>query len=204
MAAAPRAGPGGGVPGGALEFAAVTPERWPDLARLFEGRGGPKHCWCMVWRELPSALRGDPAAKREALRDRVARGVPVGILAYAGGEPVAWCSVAPRETYRELGGGAYPPGAKVWAVACFFARRELRGRGLGARLLSAACAEAARAGADAIEGYPVDPDSPSYRFMGLFPVFLAAGFEEIGRAGSRRRVVRRWLRGGPPPDAAPA
>ena len=90
----------------ALEFAPVTADRWPDLARLFERRGGPKYCWCMVWRELPS------------------------------GQPTV------------------------------------------------------------IEGYPVDPDSPSYRFMGVRSVFLAAGFEEIGRVGKRRHAMRRWLRPG--------
>ena len=180
----------------ALEFAPVTADRWPDLAQLFERRGGPKYCWCMVWRELPSGQRGEPGAKRAALEDRVARGVPVGILAYADGEPVAWCSVVPRETYRELGGADYPQDASVWAVVCFFANRELRGSGISARLLDAACEEAARAGADVIEGYPVDPDSPSYRFMGTRPVFRAAGFEEIGRVGKRRHAMRRWLRPG--------
>ena len=177
-----------------LEFAAVTPERWPNLARLFERRGGPKHCWCAVWRELSSAQRRSPATERAALEDRVHRGVPVGLLAYADGEPVAWCSVAPRDTYRELGGDAYPPGTSVWAIVCFFSNRELRGRGITARLLDAACTEAAAAGADVIEGYPVDPDSPSYRFMGFRSTFLAAGFTETGTAGSRRHVMRRQLR----------
>ena len=121
-------------------------------------------------------------------------GTPVGILAYVEGEPVAWCSVAPRETYRRLGGGDYEPGTNVWAVVCFFARRDQRGRGIAARLLDAACAEASAAGADVIEGYPVDPDSPSYQFMGRRPTFLAAGFEDIGRVGRRRHAMRRWLR----------
>ena len=71
-----------------------------------------------------------------------------------------------------------------------------RGSGISARLLDAACEEAARAGADVIEGYPVDPDSPSYRFMGTRPVFRAAGFEEIGRVGKRRHAMRRRLRAG--------
>ena len=47
-----------------------------------------------------------------------------------------------------------------------------------------------------IEGYPVAPDSPSYRFMGARPVFRAAGFEEIGRVGKRRHAMRRWRRPG--------
>ena len=47
-----------------------------------------------------------------------------------------------------------------------------------------------------IEVYPVDPDSPSYRFMGTRPVFLAAGFEETGSVGKRRHAMRRWLRPG--------
>jgi hypothetical protein len=28
----------------------VDARRWPDFERLFESRGGPKACWCMVWR----------------------------------------------------------------------------------------------------------------------------------------------------------
>ena len=174
-----------------LEFAPVTPERRPDLARRFERRGGPKHCWCTVWRDLAGEERRSPATKRAALERRVGAGVPAGLLAYADGEPVAWCSLAPRDSYRELGGAAYPPGTNVWAIVCFFANRELHGRGIAARLLDATCAEAAAAGADVIEGYPVDPDSPSYRFMGFRSTFLAAGFEEIGRAGTRRHVMRR-------------
>ena len=57
------------------------------------------------------------------------------------------------------------------------------------------------AGADAIEGYPVDPESPSYRFMGRRPMFLAAGFEDLGPAGKRRHAMRRWLREPPAADA---
>lgn len=41
-----------------------------------------------------------------------------------------------------------------------------------------------------IEFHPVDPDSPSYRFVGFVRFFEAAGFREVGRAGSRRHVMR--------------
>lgn len=176
-----------------LEFAAVTPERWSDLARLFEGRGGPSYCWCMVWREMPSDERGDNDAKRAALECRISAGEPVGVLAYEAGAPVAWCSVAPRETFRPLGGEAYDDNAAVWAIVCFFAVRSLRGTGISRRLIEAACDVASEAGATVIKAYPVDPDSPSYGFMGRVPTFLDAGFEELGMAGTRRHVMRKWL-----------
>ena len=101
-----------GEPAVALEFREVTPERWPDLARLFEARGGPHYCWCMAWRPRG---RGGTESKPDALRRVVERGTPVGLLAYEEGEPVAWCSIAPRESYRELGGPAEPAGVAVWS-----------------------------------------------------------------------------------------
>ncbi len=177
-------------PDPALAFRAVTADRWSDLRRLFEARGGPSYCWCMAWR--PGG-RGSNAAKRDALRRIVEKGPPVGLLAYEEGEPVAWCSIAPRESYRALGGCAEPEAVSVWSVVCFFAVRRLRGRGITARLLKAAMALAREHGADVIEGYAVDPDSPSYRFMGLRPAFLEAGFTEVGRAGRRRHVMRLKL-----------
>jgi hypothetical protein len=61
------------------------------------------------------------------------------------------------------------------------------------QLLAAAIAHAKAKGASIVEAYPVDPDSPSYRFMGFVPTFREAGFEEVGRAGTRRHVVRLAL-----------
>lgn len=48
-------------------------------------------------------------------------------------------------------------------------------------------------GASILEAYPVDPASPSYRFMGFIGAFAAAGFEEVEMAGSRRHVMRLTL-----------
>jgi GNAT superfamily N-acetyltransferase len=83
---------------------------------------------------------------------------------------------------------------EVWSLACFFIRRELRGKGLTKRIIEAAVQHAAKRGAKVVEAYPVEPGSPSYRFMGYLSTFSAAGFHEVGRAGTRRRVMRRELR----------
>jgi len=48
-------------------------------------------------------------------------------------------------------------------------------------------------GATVVEAYPVDPGSPSYRFMGFVDAFAEAGFQEVGTAGLRRHVMRLGL-----------
>ena len=179
-----------------MAFHEVTPGRWPDLERLFEARGGPKYCWCMAWRSMDksSDLTGN-AAKKAALESRVIGGVPVGILGYLDDEPAAWCSIAPRDTYRKLSGIDGPTGeaGSVWSLVCFFVPRPMRGKGLTRKIITAAVEHARAKGATIVEAYPVDPDSPSYRFMGLVPSFQAAGFEEVGTAGTRRHVMRLRL-----------
>jgi len=79
-------------------------------------------------------------------------------------------------------------------LACFFIRRDLRGQGLTKQIIEAAVQHAEKRGATVIEAYPVDPSSPSYRFMGYVQTFVSAGFYEVGRAGTRRHVLRRELR----------
>jgi GNAT superfamily N-acetyltransferase len=177
-----------------LVFREVDRTRLNDLVALFESRGGPKNCWCMVWRATPTgAKRTDGASRKAAFTRRVWRGVPVGILGYLEGKPIAWCSIAPRPTYRHLGGAPEQEGEKVWSLVCFYVIREYRGLGMTARLIDAAVAHARTRGATAMEAYPVDPDSPSYRFMGFVEAFKKAGFVEVGRAGTRRHVMRLEL-----------
>ena len=81
----------------------------------------------------------------------------------------------------------------VWSIVCFFVPRRLRGKGMTRRLIEAAVDHARENGATVVEAYPVDPTSPSYRFMGLVGTFEAMGFREVGRAGIRRHVMRLSL-----------
>ena len=41
-------------------------------------------------------------SRAAALEHLVCGGTPIGVLAYSKGEPVGWCSIAPREIYRAL------------------------------------------------------------------------------------------------------
>jgi GNAT superfamily N-acetyltransferase len=178
-----------------LHFRNVDAACWADFARLFEERGGPKSCWCMVWRASSAEAKcKDGSNRRVQIKSRVDGGIPIGLIGYMGEQPVAWCSIAPRETYRPLGGLAADLATeRIWSLACLFIKRDHRGKGLTAELITAAVAHAKAHKATILEAYPVDADSPSYRFMGFVDAFASAGFQEVGRAGQRRHVMRLIL-----------
>ena len=175
---------------GRMIFREVTPDNWPDFEHLFECRGGPKACWCMVWRATPfEAKQPNGLARKAAMKARIMTGSTVGLLGYLDDEPVAWCSVAPRSTYRRLVDDDEPDEG-IWSIACYFVVRRLRGQGVTRRIIAAAVDFAKNRGARTVEAYPVDPGSPSYRFMGFLSSFETAGFREVGRAGTRRHVFQ--------------
>lgn len=181
------------------EFHPLTVERLADLARFTERRGSAgngrfAYCSCMRWRLASGRFRSStPAERQESLRQLVQDGVPVGILGYLAGEPVGWCSVAPRSTYAALERHRGLPRldqAPVWAVVCFFVNRRARGHGLTLGLLSAAVDYALSGGATVVEGYPVGPGGGLYRYMGSPSIFRLAGFRDVTPSGQARRVVR--------------
>ena len=175
-----------------LRFKPVDTDTWADFDTLFSARGAPSYCWCMAWR----ANHQDPkvatkAGRKAAMKKLVKDGLPVGLLGYLDGEPVAWCSIAPFDTHRKLRQVADgEETARIWSVTCFFVRRDLRGQGLTKQLLAAAVKLARKHKAKVVEGYGVKPDSPSYRYMGFVPMFEEAGFEQAGKEGTRRHVMR--------------
>lgn len=173
----------------------MTKARWPDFEALFETPGAPKYCWCMAWRATPEEVKAAPRGsdRKPLMRARVAEGTMVGLVGYLDGEAVAWVSIAPRDTYRDLGGPEAEKGEKIWSLACMYLHKTLRGEGHGLELIKAATAYAKKRGGTVLEAYPVDPKSPSYRFMGFVPAFERLGFKEIGKAGSRRHVMRLAL-----------
>ncbi|MEM3726025.1 MAG: hypothetical protein QXK98_04075 [Candidatus Bathyarchaeia archaeon] len=86
-----------------LEFHPLTTARWADLEKLFGKNGACGGCWCMWWKlKRSDFLRQRGEGNRRALKSIVDSGVVPGILAYADGEPVGWCAVAPREAYPTL------------------------------------------------------------------------------------------------------
>jgi len=185
-----------------LVFRPLTPERWKDLEALFGRAGACAGCWCMWWRLSRSRwTQGKGAGNRRTLRKIVLSGESPGILAYAGGVPVGWCALAPREAYPALERSRILKRVDerpVWSITCFYVARAHRRSGLTTRLLEAAVAHARRRGARLVEGYPVDPRSKLtpdlFAFTGLASAFRKAGFTEVARRSATRPIMRRELR----------
>jgi GNAT superfamily N-acetyltransferase len=175
-------------------FHPVTQERLPDLARFSERHGKFRYCSCMRWRMTSADFKRSTKESRvAALEDLVRHGTPVGVLAYQDGEPVGWCSIAPRETHAALERYRALPrvdDAPVWSVACFFVDHHARRTGLTLGLLNAAVAYARSQGAQVVEGYPVEPGPHLYTYMGSPATFQQAGFRDVARSEQGRRIMR--------------
>jgi GNAT superfamily N-acetyltransferase len=124
-----------------------------------------------------------------------------GLVAYLDGEPVGWCAVEPRSTYRRLlrdtrvpwdGRNEDKTDDSVWAVTCFVTKRGVRKRGVASALARATVDFARERGARAIEAYPMT--TTDALLVELHPgtqrMFADAGFLEVSRPSVRRVVMR--------------
>ena len=185
----------------ALEFHPVTPERWQDLETLFGKNGAYSGCWCTWWRISRSEFGKQVGqGNRETLKAIVDSGEVPGLLAYGGNQPLAWCSVAPREAFPSLERSRTLKridDEPVWSIVCFFVARPYRHQGLMVKLLRAAIAYAKEHDAKIVEGYPVEPGQtnipPVSSFTGIISAFKEVGFVEVLRRSERRPIMRYFI-----------
>jgi len=81
----------------------------------------------------------------------------------------------------------------VWSISCFCVRRSYRRQRAMTHLVFAALKAAKRAGAAALEAYPIDtdvPNSTSNTFAGTVATFARAGFKEVARRAPARPIMR--------------
>lgn len=193
-----------------MDVRPLTPERFADLAALFQEGGDPKWCWCVYFRFRGRDWTNSTAAENRAalvdLTDRSRdRDIAPGLVAYLDGRAVGWVSLAPREDYERLKYSkvlAPIDDAPVWSIVCFVVSREVRGQGVAAALLDAAIEYARARGATTLEGYPVDTAHgrvpAANLFHGTLSMFERAGFTVVERrqwntSTPIRPIVRRSL-----------
>jgi GNAT superfamily N-acetyltransferase len=151
----------------------------------------------MWWRLTRSQFAQQRGQKnKEALKAIVDSGQIPGLLAYADGEPIAWCSIGPRETYPALERSRTlkrVDDKPVWSIVCFFVAEPFRRRGLMVPFLKAAVAYAKEHGARIVEGYPAEPtktSSGTSGYMGVVSAFRKVGFVEVLRRSETRPIMR--------------
>jgi GNAT superfamily N-acetyltransferase len=150
--------------------------------------------------EWEAAGRSGRKAMLEAI---VEAGPPPGLLAYAGGEPMGWVAVAPREDHAQIGRSRIMrpvDDAPAHAVTCFYLAPRWRRRGLMRPLIEAAVAFAREQGAALVEAYPFDPP-PGQRisggYHGIATAFRDHGFVEVARRSPARPLMRLALQPAP-------
>lgn len=186
-----------------IEVFPATAERWNDLESLFGAKGAYAGCWCMFWRlERGDFKKLKGAGTQAVLHDLVCENEVPGVLAYAEGKAVGWCSIGPRQEYAALENSRILKridDTPVWSVVCFFVAKTHRNQGVMEHLLRGAVKYALEQGAQAIDGYPIDLQTEklagqtlnSYAgYMGIASVFRAVGFIQVGSASETQLIMR--------------
>jgi GNAT superfamily N-acetyltransferase len=176
----------------------LTADLWPALEDLFGKDGACNGCWCMYWR-IGSRYRKRPHQKnRAAFRGVVERGPAPGLLAFDGDMAVGWCQLTPRDALPWLDRAwrlRRVDTVPVWSLSCFYVRKGYRKRGVTSALIAAALKNARRAGAPALEAYPLDADvTPSASSTGYASTFARAGFTTVARRVPPRPIMRHDLK----------
>jgi len=183
----------------------LTPQRWPDLEAVFEGKGCSiaRGCWCMYYRESgrqqwPAGVK-PPAARKARLRALADADPPPGQIGYGGKVPVGWVALGPRTDFAKLQRSPVMKpvdDAAVWPVVCFVVPAEFRHRGVATALLQGAIGYARRRGVTLLEAYPLDKAErgrDDWLWHGAKSMYDKAGFVEVERRRPERPIVRLRL-----------
>ena len=182
-----------------IEVVPATPDRWDDVVTVMGDTD--MGCWCQAPRGRVSSGRGAPSGvRRAALRHQLEEEPPPGVLAYLDGVVAGWCGFGPRPLLPRLARSRTIPAideSPVWSILCFKVRVGFRRRGVAAALLDGVVAYARAFGAPGVEAYPIDPEGGrvdvSFGYVGVTPMFEAAGFRRVMPTAAHSDNRTRWL-----------
>ncbi|MBU1098695.1 MAG: GNAT family N-acetyltransferase [Bacteroidetes bacterium] len=179
----------------------LTNESWKDFEKLFGERGACGGCWCMNWRTTKKNFdNGKGEGNRQTIKSWVELNRTIGIIGYISDEPVAWCSVAPREDFIRLENSrVLKPidDRPVWSVSCLFINKKYRKQGISVSMLQQAVQFAKKNGAEIVEGYPTVPYNnnipDAFAWTGIPSAYERAGFKEAARRSQTRPIMRCYI-----------
>lgn len=156
--------------------------------------------WWRLKRSEFDRMKGE--GNKRAFKKIVDSGEVPGILAYANGQPIGWCAVAPRKAYSALERSRTLKridDKPIWSIVCFFVAKPFRGKGVMGELLKAAINYVKKQGGKIVEAYPVEPKKDKipdvYAYTGLVSAFRKAGFTEVLRRSETRPIMRYFIEG---------
>jgi GNAT superfamily N-acetyltransferase len=188
----------------AISARAIKPADWQVIEQLFGPNGACGGCWCMTWRvprggKLWEEVKGEK--NKQAFKKLVQGGKVFGVLAFADGQPVGWCSVGPRGDFARLTtikSLQIPWTPATWSVTCFFIRSPWRRKGVATALLAEAVKVAKANGAKELEAYPVklytDSVPAAFAWTGIPILFEKEKFVDVTPPGNSRPIYRKTFR----------
>jgi len=181
---------------GAYTVRALDGSTWDAFAALVEANNGVfGGCWCIGFH--PEGAERNAKLNRERKLERVRAGTTHAALVFAGGDCLGWCQFgAPGELPRIKNRAAYERSATErpdWRIACCFAGKGLRRRGVATAALAGALDLIAGLGGGVVEGYPEDAGSvpAGFLFHGALSTYDRLGFVRDRKIGKHRWVVRK-------------
>jgi GNAT superfamily N-acetyltransferase len=184
-----------------LKFLPLIKKNWRDFEALFGERGVCGGCWCMSWRLSRGEFdKKKGSGNKRAMKKLVESEEQIGIIAYLDGQPIGWCSVAPREKFVKLENSRvlkHIDDNPVWSITCFFILKKFRRQGLSVEVLKGVISFCKKKKVKILEAYPIIPYSKNmpaaFAWTGFQSMFEKAGFEVAKRWSKVRPIMRYHL-----------
>ena len=126
-----------------LDVVPMSADRVDDFFKLHSVEQGCGWCYCVAWWTPTWQGWGERTAEEnyKMRLELFERGHYDGYLAYAEGEPVAWCQVGRRERLKKLldqfGLEEASDGPEIWSITCFLVAPQWRRQKVATTMLAA-------------------------------------------------------------------
>ncbi len=184
-----------------ISYKRLDSKTWDDLVSLFGEKGACGGCWCMYWRQRSSDFsKNKNEPNKKLLRKLVDEKKELGLIFYMNDEPVAWCSVSPREElYRIQNSRTFKPAddKPAWSIVCLFIKKNYRKQGLSVQIIKSVIEYCKTKNVKILEAYPAIPYASkipdSFAWTGFESAFLKAGFINIPVQTKSKAYMRFYL-----------